>query len=91
MQCSLVNNSYQHASKVLFTFVPYKQFGQLINVAPHSLAILNPTNTELSSIEIWFTDQIGKQLQIKDIDNRILIIGKKKEKRRQTIGILRLF
>ena len=74
MQCSLVNNNYQHASKVLFTFVPYKQFGQLINIAPHSLAMLNPTNTELSSI-IWFTDQIGKQLQIEDNDNRILIIG----------------
>ena len=28
MHCSLVNNSYQQASKVLLTFVPNKQFGQ---------------------------------------------------------------
>ena len=28
MHCNLVNNSYQQASKVLFTFVPNKQFGQ---------------------------------------------------------------
>ena len=27
MHCNLVNNSYQQASKVLFTFVPNKQFG----------------------------------------------------------------
>ena len=28
VHCNLVNNSYQQASKVLFTFVPNKQFGQ---------------------------------------------------------------
>ena len=27
----LVKNGYQHTSKVLFNFVPNKQFGQLIN------------------------------------------------------------
>ena len=32
--CNLVNNNYQQASKVLFTFVPNKQFGNLINIAP---------------------------------------------------------
>ena len=30
VHCNLVNNIYQQASKVLFTFVPNKQFGQLI-------------------------------------------------------------
>ena len=33
--CNLVNNSYQQASKVLFTFVLNKQFGQLITIVPH--------------------------------------------------------
>ena len=28
--CNLVNENYQQASKVLFNFVPNKQFGQLI-------------------------------------------------------------
>ena len=28
VHCNLVNNSYQEGSKVLFTFVPNKQFGQ---------------------------------------------------------------
>ena len=45
VHCNLVNNNYQQASKVLFTFAPNKQFGQLITVAPHSLTMLNTTNT----------------------------------------------
>ena len=28
VHCNLVNNNYQQASKVLFTFVPNKQFDQ---------------------------------------------------------------
>ena len=35
VHCNLVNNSYQPASKVLFTFVSNKQFGQLITISPH--------------------------------------------------------
>ena len=39
VHCNLVNNNYQQTSEVLFTFVPNKQFGQLINIPPHSLTI----------------------------------------------------
>ena len=46
VNCNLVNNNYQHLSKVLFTFVPNKQFGQLINISPHSLTMLSTANTE---------------------------------------------
>ena len=37
VHCNLVNNSYQQASRVLFAFVPTKQYGQLISISPHSL------------------------------------------------------
>ena len=37
VHCNLVNNSYQQASRVLFTFVPTKQYGQLISISRHSL------------------------------------------------------
>ena len=37
VHCNLVNNSYQQASRVLFTFVPNKQYGQLISISPNSL------------------------------------------------------
>ena len=46
VHCNLVNNNYQQASKLLLTFLPNKQFRQLINIAPHSLIMLNTTNTE---------------------------------------------
>ena len=46
--CNLVNNSYQQASKVLFTFVPNKQFGQLITITPHS-----PTVIEINQCRIF--------------------------------------
>ena len=75
MYCNLVNNNYQQASKILFTFVPNKEFGQLINIVPHSLIMLNTTSTELSSIEVWFTDQNSELLEIEDSVNLTLIIG----------------
>ena len=73
--CNLVNNNYQQASKVLFTFVSNKQFGQLINLAPHSIIILNTASTEFSSIEVLFTDQNSQPLEIEDSVNLTLIIG----------------
>ena len=30
--CNIVNNEYQQDSRVLFTFVPSKSFGQLLNM-----------------------------------------------------------
>ena len=37
--------------------------------------MLNSRNTEFLSIEVWFTDQNSKQLEIEDDVNMILIIG----------------
>ena len=75
VHCNLVNNNYQQASKVLFTFVPSKQFGQLVSILPHSLIMLNTTDTEFSTIEVWFTDQDSEPLETEDNVNMTLIIG----------------
>ena len=75
VHCNLLKNDYQHTSKVLFTFVPNKQFGQLINISPHSLTMMNTVNTEFSFLEVWFTDQASKVLEIEDNVNLTLIIG----------------
>ena len=40
VHCDLVNNSYQQHSRVLFTFVPTKQYGKLISISPDSLVFL---------------------------------------------------
>ena len=41
VHCNLAKNDYQHTSKVLFSFVQNKQFGQLINISSHCLAMMN--------------------------------------------------
>ena len=61
VHCNLVNNNYQQASKVLFTFVPNKQFGQLVTITPHSVTMLKTNNAEFSLLKYG--------LQIKIIDH----------------------
>ena len=75
VHCNLVNNAYQQHSRVLFTFVPTKQYGQLINISPHSLVFLKTMNTEFSEIEISFTDRNNNALEIEDNVNISLIIN----------------
>ena len=75
VHCNLVKNDYQHSSKVLFSFVPNKRFGQLINISPNTLTMMNTVNTEFSSVEVWFTNQNSKALEIENSVNLTLIIG----------------
>ena len=75
VHCNLVNNSYQQASKVLFTFVTNKKYSQLITVSPETLIMLKTVNTEFSFIDIWFTDQDNRPLETEESVNISLIIG----------------
>ena len=72
---NLVKNDYQHTSKILFTFAPSREFGQLINISPHAFTMMNAVNTEFSYVEVWFTDQSSKALEIEDNINLTLIFG----------------
>ena len=67
VHCNLVNSNYQQASKVLFTFVPNKQFD--------SLTVLNTTIAIFSFIEVWFTDQNNRPLEIEGNLNITIMIG----------------
>ena len=71
----IVKNDYQHSPKILFSFVPNKQFGQLIDIHPNTLTMMNTVNTEFYFIEVWFTNQASKALEIGDNVNLTLIIG----------------
>ena len=75
VHCNLVNNSYQQTSGVLFTFVPAKQYGQIISISPHSLVFLKTINTDFSEIEIWCMDQNNNALELEDNVNISLIIN----------------
>ena len=73
--CNLVKNDYLRSSKVLLSFVTNKKFGQLINISPKILTMMNTVNTEFSLIEVWFTNQKSNALEIEDNANLTLIIG----------------
>ena len=75
IRCNLVNNNYQKASRVLFTFVPNKNYGQLMTTVPHPLIMLKTVNTEFSFVEVWFADQDNRPLEIEDNINITTIIG----------------
>ena len=74
VHCNLVSNSYQQTSRVLISFVPNKQLGQLISISPHLLTMLKTTNAEFQSIQAWFTDQKSRPLEIEGSVNITLII-----------------
>ena len=50
VHCNSVNSNYQQTSKVLFTFVPNKRFGQLITITSHPPTMLKTTNAEFHEI-----------------------------------------
>ena len=63
INCIIVNNNYQQDSRVLFTFVPNKSFVLLLHFSSKNL-ILKTFNSGFSKIEVLFTDQNSKPLEI---------------------------
>ena len=57
VHCNIVNNNYQQDSRVLYTFVPNKLFGSLLEVSSTNHIFLKTFNSEFQDIEIWLTDQ----------------------------------
>ena len=62
-------------TKVLHTFVPNKSFGQLLDIPPKSLKLLKTIDSDFSWIEVWFTDQNSKPLEIENKINITLVIN----------------
>ena len=75
IHCNVVNNSYQQNSRVLYTFVPNKSFGQLLDISPENFIFLKTFDSEFSYIEVWFTDQNSNPLEIEDKINITLVIN----------------
>ena len=76
MHCNIVNNDYQQDSRVLFTFVPNKAFGQLLNISPKDFIFLETFVSDFGCIKGWFTDQNFKLLEIEDKISITLVIVK---------------
>ena len=74
VHCNIVNNDYQQDSRVLYTFVPNKPFGSLLEISPKNHIFLETFNSEFQEIAVWFTDQNSQLLEIEDKINLTLII-----------------
>ena len=46
VHCNLVNNDYQQDSKILYTFVPTKTFGSLLEISPTNHVFLKTFNSD---------------------------------------------
>ena len=74
VHCNLVNNDYQQDSRILYTFVPNKTFGSLLEIAPSNHVFLKTFNSASREIKVWFTDQKSRPLEVEDKINVTLII-----------------
>ena len=67
VHCNLVNNDYPQNSRILYTSVPNKAFGSLLEILPpNHIFFLKTFNSEFQEIKIWFTDQTSKPLEVED-------------------------
>ena len=53
VHCNLVSNDYQQDSRMLYTFVPNKPFGSLLEIPPKNHIFLKTFNSEFQEIKIW--------------------------------------
>ena len=67
VHCNLIKNDYHHSSKNLFSFVSKKQLGQLINISPSSLTMINTVNIEFSYVEEIYIPPEKRQQIIDDL------------------------
>ena len=74
VHCNLVNNDYQQDSRILYTFVPSKPFGSLLEISPSNHVFLKNFNSEFREIKLWFIDQKSRPLELEDKINVTLII-----------------
>ena len=76
VHCNIVNNDSHQDLSDLYTFVPNKSFGQLLNISPNNFLFLKTFSPDFSYIEVWFTDQNSKPLEIEDKISITLVINK---------------
>ena len=74
VHCNIVNNDYQQDSQVLYTFVPNKSFGSLLEISPANHIFLKTFNSEYNEIDVWFTDQNSQPLEIEERINLTMVI-----------------
>ena len=73
IDCNVVNNSYLQIAGVLYTFLPNKCFGHLLDTSPENFIFLKTFDSDFLYIEAWFRDQNFSPLEIEDKANITLV------------------
>ena len=71
---NIVKNDYQQDSRVLYTFVPNKPFGSLLEISPTNHIFLKTFNSEYDEIIVWFTGQNSQPLEIEQGINLTMVV-----------------
>ena len=74
VHCNIINNNYQQDSRILYTFVPNKPFGSLLEISPPNHIFLKTFISESQEVKVWLTDQASKLLEVEDKINLTLIV-----------------
>ena len=59
----------------MYTFVPNKSFGQMLDISPENFIFLKTFDSEFSYVEVWFTDQMSNLLEIEHKIKITLVIN----------------
>ena len=59
---------------MLYTFVPNKLFGSLLEISPTNHIFLKTFNSEYDEIIVWFTDQNSQELVIEERLNLTMVV-----------------
>ena len=66
VHCNIVNNDYQQDSRILYTLVPSKPFGSLLEISSTNHIFLKTFISQYDEIKVWFTDQNSQPLEIEE-------------------------
>ena len=64
----IINNS-----RVLYTFVTNKPFGESLEISLTNFIFLKTFQSEFQTVEVWFTYQNSQPLELEDRINLILV------------------
>ena len=74
VHCNIVINDYLQNLRVLYTFVPSKPFGSLLEISPTNHVFLKTFNSEYDEIIVWFVDQNSQRLEIENRINLAMVV-----------------
>ena len=74
VHCKIVNNDYQQDSIVLYTVVPNKPFGSLLEISLTNHIFFKTFKSEYPNIKVSFTVQNSQPLEIEDRINLTMVM-----------------